>query len=34
MKEVRRGEACKERRERRQLNKGLKTKVKRNMCWT
>jgi hypothetical protein len=34
MKEVRRGEVYKESRERRQLNKGLKRKVKRNTCWT
>jgi len=34
MKEVRRGEAYKERRDRRQLNNGLKRNAKRNTCWT
>jgi hypothetical protein len=34
MQEVRRREAYKERRERRQLNNGLKRKEKRNTCWT
>jgi hypothetical protein len=34
MKEVRSGEAYKERRKRRQLNNGLKRSVKRNTCRT
>jgi hypothetical protein len=33
MREVIRGEAFKERRERMQLNNGLKRKAKRNTCW-